>query len=121
LRETGESISREARAVEAFEDTNNYARSFAYATGPALGLLLDRYTPGWRSGIAKAESLDSILISALKLHPRKDVQRFARERAELYGYAAVLSAENEREQRHQALLAELKTKFVDGPTHSKLV
>jgi hypothetical protein len=69
LRETGESISREARIVEAFEDSNAYARSFAYATRPALGLLLDRYGPGWRTGVAKAESLDSMLIAALKFQP----------------------------------------------------
>jgi hypothetical protein len=102
--------------VEAFEDSNAYARSFAYATGPALGLLLDRYGPGWRTGVAKAESLDSMLIAALKFQPPRDVQRLARERAELYGYAAVASAESEREERPRALLAELRMKFVDGPT-----
>ena len=116
LRETGESISREARIVEAFEDSNAYARSFGYAIGPALGLLLDRYGPGWRTGIAKAESLDSMLVTALKFQSPRDVQRLASERAKLYGYPAVASAESEREERHRALLAELKTKFVDGPT-----
>ncbi len=49
LRETGETISREARAIEAFEDSNAFARSFGYAVGPALGLLLDRYAPGGAS------------------------------------------------------------------------
>ncbi len=111
LRETGESISREARIVEAFEDSNAYARSFAYATGPALGLLLDRYGPGWRAGIAKAESLDSMLVTALKFQPPGDVRRVARERAELYGYRAVASAESEREESHRALLAELRTEI----------
>ncbi|MBV9302475.1 MAG: hypothetical protein JOY53_10210 [Acidobacteriaceae bacterium] len=116
LRETGESISREARIVEAFEDSEAYARSFGYAIGPVLGLLLDRYGPGWRAGIAKAESLHSMLIAALKFQPPADVQRLAMQRAELYGYSAVASAEREREERHRALLGELKMKFVDGPT-----
>ena len=116
LRETGESISRQARIVEAFEDSEAYARSFGYAIGPALGLLLDRYGPGWRTGVAQAESLDSMLMSALKFQPTRDVQGLARERAELYGYAAVASAESEREERHRALLAEFKMRFVDGPT-----
>ncbi len=116
LRETGENISREARIVEAFEDSNAYARSFGYALGPALGLLLDRYRPGWRTGIANAESLDSMLIAALKFQPPGDVQRLARERAAFYGYSAVASAESEREERQRALLAELRMKFVDGPT-----
>lgn len=57
-----------------------------------------------------------MLIATLKFQPPGDVQRLARERAELYGYAAVSSAENEREERHQALLAELRMKSVDGPT-----
>ena len=116
LRETGESTSREARIVEEFEDSNAYARSFGYAIGPALGLLLDHYAPGWRTSIAKADSLDSMLIAALKFQPPRDVQRLAMERAQVYGYAAVASAESERAQRQQALLAELKRKFVDGPT-----
>lgn len=116
LRETGEDIDREARFVEAFEDSNAYARSFGYAVGPALGLLLDRYRPGWRAGIAKADSLDSMLIAALKFRAPADLARAAKERAGFYGYTAVAAAESEREERHQALLGELKAKFVDGAT-----
>jgi len=115
LRETGESIGREARIVEAFEDSDAFARSFAYATGPALGLLLDRYAAGWRERAA-ATSLDSMLASVLNVKPPEDLQREVRMRAGLYGYAAVAAAEREREERHKAFLAELTSKFVDGPT-----
>ena len=113
MRETGESIRRPARLVEAFEDTGAYARSFAYATGPALGLLLDRYAPGWRPKAVSA-ALDSLLISALHIQTTQ-LETTARRRAAVYGYTAVASAEREREQLHQALLAELKSKFLDGP------
>lgn len=116
LRETGETVSREARMVESFEDSNAFARSFGYAVGPALGLLLDRYSPGWRKRIPGADSLDSMLISALKLQPSGNLQSSAKERAELYGYRAVASAEREREQTHQAFLRELQKKFLHGPT-----
>jgi hypothetical protein len=117
LRETGETASREARAVESFEDSNAFARSFGYAVGPALGLLLDRYSPGWRSRIRAADSLDSMLISALKLfQPPGNVQSSAKARAALYGYRAVASAEEEREQTHEAFLSELRNKFLQGPT-----
>jgi hypothetical protein len=116
LRETGETVSREARIVESFEDSNAFARSFGYAVGPALGLLLDRYSAGWRKGIRQADSLDSMLIAALKFQPRENVQSSAKERADLYGYRAVASAEEAREQIHRAFLSELQKKFFEGPT-----
>jgi len=115
LRTTGESVSREARFVESAEDSDAFARSFGYATGPALGLLLDRYAPGWRTHAAAA-SLDSLLTPALELTPPPDLAAEARKRAAAYGYAAVAAAEHEREERHQALLAELTATFIDGPT-----
>ncbi len=116
LRETGENISREARIIEAFEDSNALARSFGYAVGPALGLLLDRYAPGWRERAAQAASLDSMLISALQVQPQQDLQRAAVQRAALYGYRAVASAEHEREQRHELFLNELRSRFLQAPT-----
>lgn len=116
LRETGEDISREARFVEGFEDSTAFARSFGYAVGPALGLLLDRYAPGWRKRAASAESLDSLLISALHLKPPQDLERAATERAALYGYRAVVAAELERAERQQAYLDELRRKFLEQPT-----
>ncbi len=114
LRATGENIGREARVVESYEDSNAFARSFAYATGPALGLLLDRYAAGWRARAAGA-SLDSMLAQALRVPTPADLEQAAHARAALYGYAAVAAAEREREERHQAMLAGLKSKFLEGP------
>lgn len=116
LRETHEDISREARVIEAFEDSDSLARSFGYATGPALGLLLDRYANGWRARAASAASLDSMLISALHIQTPQDLHRAAKDRAVFYGYTAVANAEREREERHQAFLRELTSKFLGGPT-----
>ena len=115
LRATGESVSREARIVEASEDSDAFARSFGYATGPALGLLLDRFAPGWRARAAVA-SLGSLLMAALQVTPPPDLPADARKRAAAYGYAAVAAAEHEREDRHQTLLADLTATFLDGPT-----
>ena len=115
MRATGENISREARAVEAFEDSNAFARSFGYATGPSLGFLLDRYAVGWRERAASI-TLDSMLASALRVQASKDIQREAQQRAKLYGYPAVAAAEHEREEWHKSFLAGLTTKFLDGAT-----
>lgn len=111
LRATGEDIGRVARGVESYEDSDAFARSFGYATGPALGLLLDRYADGWRERAASA-SLHLMLASALGVHASDD----PRPRAQLYGYSAVAAAEQERDERHRAYLAELKSKFLDGRT-----
>lgn len=116
LRATGENVSHEARIVEAAEDSDAFARSFGYATGPALGLLLDRYAPGWRTHAATAP-LDSLLIAALhQTALQTDLAGEARKRAARYGYAAVAAAEREREERHRALLSQLTATFIDGPT-----
>ncbi|MBV9267905.1 MAG: hypothetical protein JO061_17185 [Acidobacteriaceae bacterium] len=116
FRETHEDINREARIIEGFEDSDSFARSFGYATGPALGLLLDRYASGWRARAASAASLDSMLASALHFQPPKDLERVAVERAALYAYSAVTSAERDREERHAAFLSELSSKFLEHPT-----
>lgn len=63
-----------------------------------------------------AASLDSILISALHIQAPQDLQRAAKVRAVFYGYAAVVNAEREREERYQAFLRELTSKFLEGPT-----
>ena len=113
MRETGEDVTRPARLVEAFEDSDAYARAFAYAMGPALGLLLDRFAAGWR-GRAAVASLDSMLVSALRIGLSGNLEYSAKRRAALYGYAAVASAEHDREEIHKALLLEVKGKFIDG-------
>jgi len=115
LRSTGEDIGRVARTVEAHEEDNAFARGFAYATGPALGLLLDRYAPGWRPR-AGATPLDAMLIAALQVHAPADLPHAATERGALYGYSAVAAAEREREERHQATLKDLTARFLEGPT-----
>jgi hypothetical protein len=113
---TGEDISRVARAVEAFEDGDAFARSFGYATGPALGLLLDRYAPGWRAR-APSASLDTMLAASLEMPaPVADLGQEARQHAAAYGYSAVTAAEDEREARHQRTLGELTKRFLEGPT-----
>jgi hypothetical protein len=116
LKDTGEWVGRVARRVEAFEDSDAYARSFAYATGPALGLLLDRVGPGWRTGVRGGASLESELIAATRFSAPADLASSAETAAAYYGFAAVSAAERERETRHQALLDSLTKQFVDGPT-----
>jgi hypothetical protein len=64
LKDSGESIDPVTRATEDFEDQQSFSRSFAYATGPALGLLLDRFKAGWRKSATRNTDLAAMLPRA---------------------------------------------------------
>ncbi len=106
------------RDLETFIQIPTFVRSFAYATGPAWGLLLDQADPAWRDRLASAmkganpPGLDQMLQAALKLpEPAADSVK-AREA----DYDDTLRPrEQARDQARQAHLAELKAKLVDGP------
>ncbi len=51
LQMTGLTPSRVAQAVTRREHLGTYVRGFAYGTGPALGVLLDRFAPAWRTEV----------------------------------------------------------------------
>lgn len=88
----------------------SFVRSFAYATGPALGVLLDRYAPGWRTRIAQGRSLSEILAAAVAV-PRPDVDRAAA----AYGGAELRAAEQVRAAERDAIIRRHRERLVDGP------
>jgi hypothetical protein len=89
-----------------------FVRSFAYATGPAYGLLLDRYAPGWRRGLTPSASLDSLLRRAVHAGATGNIEQIAKR----YGGDALRAAEVERDRMRQETLALNRRKFVDGAT-----
>ncbi|MCK9688658.1 hypothetical protein [Scleromatobacter humisilvae] len=106
------------RDLETFIMVPTFVRSFAYATGPAWGLLLDQADPAWRDKLAAAmkagnpSGLDEMLQSALKLPEPPAASAKAREA----DYDDTLRPrELARDQARQAHLAELKARLVDGP------
>ena len=115
LEASGETPARVARGVEAFEDQSSFSRSFAYATGPALGLLLDRYDAGWRKKVQQDANLGELLGAALNCRAPQNKVNQAQARAERYGYRAVSEDEHSRAVRTQAILAAYRARFVDGP------
>jgi hypothetical protein len=65
---TGAPESRVAQALDEFESRPTFVRSLGYGTGPALGLLLDRYASGWRNRV-KEHGIAPQLAKALHFVP----------------------------------------------------
>jgi hypothetical protein len=102
------------RDLQAFVAAPTFVRSFAYATGPAWGLLLDDADPAWRGRLEgrPGQGLDDLLQAALKLPEPAASGVRAREGAY---EPALRPREVARDQARQAHLAELKATLVDGP------
>jgi hypothetical protein len=111
---TGEPITRAAEFVRGFESRSSYVRALGYGTGPALGLLLDRYSPGWRAALPAVPALAGQLAAALDIDTttpgEAPVARAAR-----HDYAAVLGEEQARATERTAMLARYRARLVEGP------
>lgn len=105
--------ARAAVALENMQASDTFARSFAYATGPAYGLLLDEANPNWRRGLRRTDSLPALLAAALKL-PSVDPQAAT---SRMAAYDGVFLATSEHDRAHERALkvAEFRHKFVEGP------
>src|SRR6185295_3342798 len=102
-------IEAALRDLTAGVSAPSFVRSFAYATGPALGLLLDHYAPGWRAEIAHARSLAALLAAAVAA-PGSDVDRAAAS----YGGGPLRAAEQVRAAERAAVIQHHRERLVDG-------
>jgi hypothetical protein len=91
----------------------SFVRSFAYATGPAYGILLDELSPGWNKQLSPDDDLAGLLADALKI--AGELQSDASVRAEPYGLRSIDEAEAERESQQEQLLVSLRQRFIVGP------
>lgn len=95
----------------------SFVRSFAYATGPAYGLLLDMYRTTWRDELGKSDGPAQLLAQAMgislsKAPSARDVARLAAR----YDGVALDKAETIRQQARDRLLAKYRGMFVTGHT-----
>lgn len=98
----------------AFVGAPSFVRSFAYATGPAYGLLLDGADPTWRSKLKSGQRFDQLLAAGMRLPP-PDFKTLAAREAAYDAGGRLLGAETAREAARQARMAALKAALVDGP------
>jgi len=112
--------ARRAYAVYAlarFLEAPGFVRSFAYASGPAYGLLLDAAAPDWRDRLDAEADLGRLLAAATGIEPDTtaagtDLQA----RAGRYDADGSLrAAELARDRDRQARLAAWRASLVEGP------
>ena len=106
-----DAIARALDELAAAEDGESFVRTFAYASGPAYGLLLDAASLGWTRKVRASDDPAALLMRALGVQPVADAEAAAAR----YGGAEVRAAEEQRERLRQARIAELRRRFVDGP------
>jgi hypothetical protein len=110
-----EQIKAALNDFSSHRDDSTFVRSFAYATGPGYGLLLDRYLPGWHDQLKPDQGFGALLRNALHIALPENLQLAAERRATQYDGTTLRAAETERETRRQQLVAGYHAKFIDGP------
>ena len=98
-------------ALESADDATSYVRSAAYATGPAYGLLLDRWDDGWTRSVDAEVDLPSMLAAALVGDAPLPEAESA---GAAYGLAAVRIEEAERAAETRRKRGEYESRFVTG-------
>jgi len=117
MRVTGESSARVARDLADFATTRStLVRSFAYGTGPAFGLLLDRVAPGWRTRVRAQRDLVALLRDAVSFRQPPNVARAGRERASDYGWEDIDRSEAARDSLRAPVIRGYQERFVAGRT-----
>src|SRR5262249_41030304 len=98
-------------ALAGGEAQPSFVGAFAYASGPAYGVLLDDLLRAWRRQVLGSSDLGDMLASATNRPLTTDVAVAAAR----YDAATLRTAEEARDRARQARVAELRRRFVDGP------
>ena len=104
-------VADAVRQLAAAENAPTFVRTFAYPSGTAYGLLLDRLSPGWTRAITSASDLGTLVMEAAKITPSADAEASANG----YRGSELRIAEERRAREQQLRLAELRRRFVEGP------
>ena len=93
------------------EAQESFVSTFAYASGVGYGALLDRLSSGWTRRVRAASDLGRMPAEVAGLQPTEN----AAEAASRYEGKQLRAAEERRDAERKARLAEVRSRFVDGP------
>jgi hypothetical protein len=118
MRLTGEGPRRVAQYVRDYErNTPTFVRAFAYGTGPALGVLLDEFSPSWRDSVRTKRELGALLAQSIDFNPpaQRNLASAARARANDYGWDEIDRAEAARDSARAPTIRGYRARLQDGP------
>jgi hypothetical protein len=110
--------ARRAAAIFMLRDgtrRSSLVRSFAYASGPAYGLLLDESDVDWRKTLSPESDLGVILGKAYQTRASPLDESLALLAAREYGGEEVIAAETTRARKREVELADMRRRFIEGP------
>ncbi|MEE8155076.1 MAG: hypothetical protein V3T53_09020 [Phycisphaerales bacterium] len=107
---------RAAIQLEEYEHRDSFVRNFAYASGPAYGILLDEVGIQWRDQMTPEEDLGAKLRAAYTAEVPTDLRTEAHRRAAKYDGRSVIAQETLRDVTRKARQAEFRERFVNGAT-----
>jgi hypothetical protein len=102
-----------ARILDRYDAQESYVRSYAYATGPAYGLLLDQFVDGWREQVRAGAVPAELLANALRVQPER--ARRVERMGERFGRTTIVAEEAARADTNRLRLLALRTRFARGP------
>jgi hypothetical protein len=117
-RSTAQALTDALVGLEAGARKPTFVRSFAYASGPAYGLLLEASAPQWRQRVKDRPDLGDLLRQAHGIRHSANLEREALRRADHYGAQDLIQDEARREEVQKARLAHFQSRLVDAPVLS---
>ena len=91
----------------------SYTRSFAYASGPAYGCLLDRIIPSWKKSINKDSDLAKLFQTTLKINFASLSEKEAILRATNYDGEELIALETKRDLLYQERVKKYLSQLVE--------
>ena len=91
-------------------DKQSFVRSFAYASGPAYGLLLDEAQKPWRRSLTEQSDLGALVAAAYRVRPED-----ADTALTSYDGTWLVAAESTRAAVLESEKAALRKRFLEGP------
>jgi hypothetical protein len=107
---------RAAVALMDRERQESLSRSFAYASGPAYGVLLDERGVSWRPRVTPRTDLGDLLREAYRIRLPDVTEADLVRRAARYDGGRVMTQETALAERMAAQEARLRALLIDGPT-----
>lgn len=101
-----------ARVLDDYDDQDSYVRAFAYASGPAYALILDRLNDDWRAELGASTPADMLVA---RLRPRFGDDRRFRDASERYDRAGVAREERALAEARAAVQAAFRQVYGQGP------